>query len=83
MPLIAAGTSGTPPSSAIRAAPLRGRASHFFTSPFVRRVPSGNIATGQPSRTSSTAVSIACVSRWPRRTGKAPAPLSTIVSGHQ
>ena len=50
MPLIAAGTSGTPAASAIRAAPVRGRASNFFRSPFCRRVPSGNIATMLPSR---------------------------------
>ena len=43
VPFTAAGTSGTPASSAIRAAPERGLASKRFTSPFVRRVPSGNI----------------------------------------
>ncbi len=59
VPCTAAGTSGTPASSAIRAAPVRGRASRVFSSPFVRRVPSGNIATIFPSRASCTAVSIA------------------------
>src|SRR5207248_9412553 len=53
-------------------APERGRASNFFTSPFVRRVPSGNIATTFPSRARRTAVSIASVSCCPRRTGNAP-----------
>ena len=60
VPFTAAGTSGTPASSAMRAAPERGLASKRFTSPFVRRVPSGNIATTWPSRASCTAVSIAC-----------------------
>ena len=45
----------TPASSAMRAAPVRGRASKRLTSPFARRVPSGNIATGWPSRASHTA----------------------------
>src|SRR5205814_1739166 len=71
VPLTATGTSGTPASRAIRAAPERGRASNLFTRPFVRRVPSGNIATTLPSRARRTAVSIAAVSCWPRRTGKA------------
>ena len=43
-----AGTSGTPASSAIRAAPVRQRASCFFRKPFLRRVPSGNITTAFP-----------------------------------
>ena len=49
---MAAGTRGTPASSAIRAAPLRQRASCRLRSPFSRRVPSGNMTTMCPSRQS-------------------------------
>ncbi len=62
---------------------MRGLASNFFTSPFVRRVPSGNIATTFPSRASRTAVSIATVSCCPRWTGKAPAPSISVLRGNQ
>src|SRR5438477_655511 len=48
VPLIAAGTSGTPASWAMRAAPVCGRARHFFRTPFFCRVPSGNITTISP-----------------------------------
>ena len=44
-------------------------------SPFLRRVPSGKIATTSPSRASCTAVAIAPVSPSPRRTRNAPPSL--------
>ena len=72
VPEMPAGTSGTPASSAIRAAPERQRASCRFRRPFSRRVPSGNMTTMCPSRQSRTAVSTASRSRSPRRTGNAP-----------
>ena len=72
MPLIPAGTSGTPASSAIRAAPVCACASYVLRRPFLRRVPSGNIAITWPSRASGTAVSIASRSACPRRTLKPP-----------
>ena len=77
VPLIAAGTSGAPARCAIRAAPECGRAVRVFRRPFFCRVPSGNIMTISPERTSSTAVSIASTSPSPRRTLNAPAPSST------
>ena len=83
MPTIPAGTSGTPASSAIRAAPVWARASYLLRSPFFRRVPSGNITTTCPSRQSRAAVSIAAVSCSPRRTGKAPAAIANCLSGVQ
>ena len=49
-PQKAAGTSGTPASRAMRAAPVCQRASNFFRRPFSRRVPSGNMTTTWPSR---------------------------------
>ena len=66
VPPIAAGTRGAFAVSAIRAAPVCGRAVRRFTSPFVCRVPSGNMTTISPSRTSSTAVRIASTSPSPR-----------------
>ena len=65
------GTSGTPASSAIRAAPECARASRVLRSPFCRRVPSGNITTTCPSRQSRLpSRSPPCPAR-PRRTGNA------------
>ena len=81
--MIPAGTSGTPASSAIRAAPLCADASYFLRSPFRRRVPSGNIAITCPSRASCTAVSIAARSARPRFTLNAPAPAMIAESGNQ
>ena len=72
LPLTAAGTSGTPASIAIRAEPERGRCANFLRSPFVWRVPSGNIATMPPFLVISFAVAIASRSPSPRRTGNAP-----------
>ena len=82
-PSTAAGTSGTPASSAIRAAPVRGRASKRLTSPFFRRVPSGNITTRAPRARAARR------SRSPRRRAgpgapeMRPTPFRTRVSGHQ
>ena len=83
MPTIPAGTSGTPASSAIRAAPVCARASYFFRIPFFRRVPSGNMTTMCPSRQSCAAVSSAAVSCSPRRTGNAPAAVANCLNGVQ
>src|SRR5205085_1171684 len=69
---LGAGTSGAFAVTAIRAAPVCARGLNFFRSPFSRRVPSGNMTTTSPERTSSTAVRIASMSRSPRRTRKAP-----------
>ena len=82
-PQMAAGTSGTPASSAIRAAPERQRASCRLRRPFSRRVPSGNMTTMCPSRHSRIAVSIASRSCSPRRTGKAPQAAMNGPSGNQ
>ena len=48
------------------------RASWRFRSPFLRRVPSGNMTTAWPCRRSSIAVPIASSSRSPRRTRNRP-----------
>ena len=55
VPEIPAGTSGTPASSAMRAAPVCQRASCRFRMPFRRLVPSGNMTTAWPARQSSIA----------------------------
>ena len=83
VPAIPAGTSGTPASSAMRAAPVCQRASYRFRSPFARLVPSGNITTACPERQRATAVSIASWSRVPRSTRKPPPARTIQPSGGQ
>ena len=67
----------------MRAAPACHSGCHFFRSPFLRLVPSGNIATICPARASSTARAMASASLCPRRTLNAPAPEMNAPSGHQ
>ncbi len=83
VPAIPAGTSSTPASSAMRAAPECQRASCRLTMPFRLRVPSGNMTTALPSRASATAVSSASSSRSPRRTRNPPPAVTITPRGNQ
>ena len=72
MPRIAAGTSGTPAASAIRAVPDAGAADASFAAPSAAACPPGTSPSRRPSRTMRTAVSNASTSPSPRRTGNDP-----------